>query len=163
MKKIFLILLIILPLYLLFSLFFLDKYSFLCPIEYTRYPVVRSDSRGNGFFAASRGNGSRMHEGIDLLAAINTPVSSARSGIIIAAASSRGMGNYVIIRHPGSLTTIYGHLLKIYVTKGQFVRQGQVIGAVGKTGNANYRDIQPHLHFEVRKNGIPQDPREYLE
>jgi len=163
MKKIFLILLVILPLYLLLSLFFLDKHSFLCPIEYTRYPVVRCDSRGNGFFAASRGNGSRMHEGIDLLAAINTPVTAARSGIIIAAASSRGMGNYVIIRHSGNITTVYGHLSKIYVRKGQFLRQGDVIGAVGKTGNANFRDIQPHLHFEVRKKGISQDPLEYLQ
>jgi murein DD-endopeptidase MepM/ murein hydrolase activator NlpD len=73
------------------------------------------------------------------------------------------MGNFVVIRHWDNLATIYGHLAQIYVTEGDFVRQGQVIGAVGKTGNANYRDIQPHLHFEVRKSGIPQDPIEYLE
>jgi murein DD-endopeptidase MepM/ murein hydrolase activator NlpD len=163
MKKIFLILLITLPFYLLFSLYFLDKHPFLCPIEYGRDIVVRCDSRGNGLFAASRGNGSRMHEGIDLLAGIGTPVFAARSGMVIAATHSRGMGNYVIIRHPGNITTLYGHLSKIYVAKGQFLRQGQIIGAAGKTGNANSRDIQPHLHLEVRRSGVPEDPRQYLE
>ena len=74
-----------------------------------------------------------------------------------------GSGNYVIIRHPGNISTLYGHLLEVYVKKNNLVRQGEVIGSVGKTGNANYADIQPHLHFEVRKNGIPQDPLEYLE
>jgi len=73
------------------------------------------------------------------------------------------MGNFIIIRHPGNIITMYGHLFRIYVNKNAFVRQGEVIGSVGKTGNANYRDIQPHLHFEIRKNGVPQDPLEYIE
>jgi len=104
-----------------------------------------------------------VHEGIDLFAEIGSPVLACRSGRIIAARKNRGMGNYIIIRHPGNIITVYGHLFRIYVYKNAFVRQGQVIGSVGKTGNANYRDIQPHLHFEIRKNGIPQDPLVYLE
>ena len=162
MKKILLILLIFLPVYLLISLYFLDKSYFLCPIEYKDDIVIRSDSRGNGLFAAER-SGSRLHNGIDLLAEIGTPVIAARSGIVIAAQNSRGMGNYIIMRHPGNITTIYGHLSAIYVSKGNFARQGDIIGAVGKTGNANLRDIQPHLHLEVRKDGIPEDPLAYLE
>jgi murein DD-endopeptidase MepM/ murein hydrolase activator NlpD len=161
MKKIFISLLVALPFYFLISLYFLDKHYFLCPIEYKADIIIRSDSRGNGFFAAER-NGKRTHEGIDLFAQIGTPVLACRSGQVIAARRSRGMGNYIIIRHPGNLTTIYGHLSKIYVHRRQFVRQGEVIASVGKTGNANYRDIQPHLHFEVRKDGIPQDPLDYL-
>jgi len=162
MKKILLFLLILLPIYLLIGLYFLDKDYFLCPIGYKRDILIRSDSRGDGFFAAER-NGNRLHNGIDLFAEIGTPVMASRSGIVVAAKQSRGMGNYVIIRHPGNIITIYGHLLRIYISQNNFVRQGEVIGAVGKTGNANYRDILPHLHFEVRKGGIPEDPLEYLE
>ena len=162
MKKIFLFLLIFLPIYLLISLYFLDKSYFICPIEYKNDIVIRSDRRGDGFFAAER-SGRRLHNGIDLFAEIGAPVLAARSGIIIVAKQSRGMGNYIIIRHPGNIITIYGHLSRIYVSQNNFVRQGDIIGAVGKTGNANLRDILPHLHFEVRKDGIPEDPLDYLE
>jgi murein DD-endopeptidase MepM/ murein hydrolase activator NlpD len=161
-KKILLFLFIALPVYLIISIHFLDKTYFLCPIEYQRDIVIRCDSRGNGFFGADR-NGNRLHQGIDLFAEVGTPVLASRSGIVIAARRSRGMGNYVILRHPGGITTIYGHLSRFNVNKNEFVRQGQIIGAVGKTGNANYRNIQPHLHLEVRKNGVPQEPLEYLE
>lgn len=162
MKKLFLFLLITLPLGLIAVFSFLDKNYFLCPIEYKRDILIRCDGRGNGFFAAER-NGNRLHEGIDLYAPLGTPVLASRVGKVIAARHTRGMGNYVIIRHLGNITTVYGHLSKIYVRIGQFVRQGDVIGLVGKTGNANFRDIQPHLHFEVRKKGVPQDPLEYLQ
>ncbi|PIP20260.1 MAG: hypothetical protein COX40_05715 [Candidatus Omnitrophica bacterium CG23_combo_of_CG06-09_8_20_14_all_40_11] len=162
MKKILLFLLLIMPIYLLVSLYFLDKNYFLCPIEYKQDAVIRCDSRGEGFFGSSR-NGNRTHEGIDLFAEIGSPVLACRSGIIVAARKNRGMGNFIIIRHPGNIITMYGHLFRIYVNKNAFVRQGEVIGSVGKTGNANYRDIQPHLHFEIRKNGVPQDPLEYIE
>jgi len=161
-KKTLLFLLFILPVYLSLSLYFLDKNYCLCPIEYKHDVVIRYDSRGEGFFAARR-NGNRLHEGIDLFAQIGSPVLACRSGIIIAARKSKGMGNFIIIRHPGNIISIYGHLSNIYVQKNAFVRQGEVIGTVGKTGNADYPDIQPHLHFEIRKNGIPQDPLEYLE
>ena len=162
MKKILLFLLILLPIYLLMSLCFLDKHYFLCPIEYKRDIVIRSDMHGDGFFAANR-HGRRVHRGIDLFAAIGTPVLASRSGKVIAAKENQGMGKYIVIKHPDSIITIYGHLSEIYVGKNKFVRQGEVIGSVGKTGNAAFRGIQPHLHFEVRKNGIPQDPLEYLE
>ncbi len=162
MKKTLFFLLIVLPIYIFVTLYFLDKESFSCPIEYPWDMVIRNDNRGDGFFGAGR-NGKRIHEGIDLFAKIGTPVSACRLGKVIAAKKTRGMGNYVIIRHPGNFTTVYGHLAEICVRKSQFVRQGQIIGRVGKTGNANYRDIQPHLHFEVRRDGTPQDPLEYLE
>jgi len=157
MRKILLFLLIILPIYLLVSLYFIDKEYFVCPIDYKRDILIRCDSRGEGFFAASR-RGNRFHEGIDLFAQIGSPVRAVRSGRVINANSNKGMGNYVIIRHPDNLITIYGHLSSIDVSQNEFVRQDEIIGRVGKTGNANYPNIQPHLHFEVRKNGIPRDP-----
>lgn len=162
MKKILLFLLITLPVYLGLSLYFLDKHYFLCPIEYKGDAVIRYDSRGDGLFGSAR-NGNRLHEGIDFFAKIGTPVLTVRSGKVIKATKNKGMGNYIVIRHSGNIITIYGHLAEICVTQNKFVRQGDIIGRVGKTGNANYPDIQPHLHFEIRKNGIPQDPMEYLE
>jgi murein DD-endopeptidase MepM/ murein hydrolase activator NlpD len=168
MKKVFLILLFVLPVYLVLSLFFLDKYSFLCPIEYSGDMVIRNDSRGEGFFSAKR-SGNRVHEGIDLFAEEGSPVLASRFGFVIVSRrieekeKKTGSGNYIVLRHPGGITTVYAHLSKVYVNKYRFVSQGQIIGRVGKTGNANYPDIHAHLHFEVRKNGIPQDPLDYLE
>lgn len=153
--------LIILLFFVLACLYYVDKVSFLCPITYQRDFVVRNDNRGEGHFAANR-SGSRVHEGIDLLAPLGTQVLASRLGIVVAARQNNGMGKYVILRHFGGVSTIYGHLSQIYVRQGEIIRQGEVIGAVGKTGNANYRDILPHLHFEVRKNDVPQDPLEYL-
>lgn len=154
--------LIIFSVYIIISLYFLDKDYFLCPIEYKRDIIIRSDNRGNGFFGAER-NGRRIHQGLDLFAEIGTLVSASRSGRIAAAAQNNGIGKFVIIKHPDSVVTIYGHLSETFVKKNQFVRQGEIIGSVGKTGNANLRDIQPHLHFEVRENGVPQDPLGYLQ
>jgi murein DD-endopeptidase MepM/ murein hydrolase activator NlpD len=163
MRKILLFLLIVSLLFLIISLYFLDKNYFLCPIEYKGGIFVRCDSRGNGFFGSPR-SGNRLHEGIDLFAQIGTPVLAVRLGkVVVSEEQYKGMGKYVVIRHPGNLVTIYGHLSKICVKRGQWVRQGEVIGEVGKTGNANYRDIQPHLHFEVRAAGVPSDPLEYLQ
>lgn len=161
MKKILLLLLLILPFYLAANIYWLDKKDFFCPVQYNGDIIIRSDARGNGYFASPR-NGKRLHRGIDLLAEIGTPVFSVRSGKVIAASSNNGMGKYVVIRHKGNLVTIYGHLNQIYVIKGSRVRQGSIIGSVGKTGNAKFNGIQPHLHFEVRKDGLPQDPLEYL-
>lgn len=163
MRKIFLFLTIIIPVYILISLYFLDKVYFLCPIEYKRDIIIRCDKMGEGFFSAKR-NGNRAHNGIDLLAEIGTPVKACRSGVVTVAANQiNGMGNYVVIQHPYNIKTLYGHLSKIFVSKNQPVRQGQVIGLTGNTGNANSSSILPHLHFEVRNNGVLEDPWEYLQ
>jgi murein DD-endopeptidase MepM/ murein hydrolase activator NlpD len=150
-----------LPVYLLVSLYYIDKETFICPIKYKGNMVIRNDSRGSGYFGAER-NGGRLHQGLDLFAPVGSDVMAVRSGRVIAAQQNRGMGKFVAIKHADGIRTIYGHLAQIYVRRFSFVRQGQVIGAVGKTGNANYRDIQPHLHFELKKDGVPQDPLEYL-
>jgi len=161
MKKILIFILLALSVYIPQSLGCLDKDYFSYPVQYKRDIIIRSDGWGDGFFAANR-NGRRQHQGIDLLAEVGTPVLATRSGKVVSAKQNNGMGKYIIIKHAGNFTSIYGHLSKIYVTNGEFVRQGQIIGLVGKTGNANYRGIQAHLHFEIRKGGVPADPLEYL-
>jgi murein DD-endopeptidase MepM/ murein hydrolase activator NlpD len=161
-KFLLLIILVGLPTYLVASIYSLDKNYFLCPIPYSWDMVIRCDSRGEGFFAAKR-NGNRMHKGIDLAADIGTPVLACRAGRVHTAVQPRGMGNYVVISHSDGLSSLYGHLSRIDVADGVFVRQGQVIGCVGKTGNAGHPGMQAHLHFEVKKDEVYHDPLEYLE
>jgi len=135
--------------------------KYICPVKYEDDVIIRCDGRGEGFFGAER-SGGRMHNGIDLYAKVGTPVLASRSGKVIAAKRNPGMGKYVIIRHRGNITTVYGHLNRTYVAKGQYVNQGKAIGSVGRTGNARYSGIQPHLHFEIKKRGVPQDPLNYI-
>ena len=79
--------------------------------------------------------------------------------VIYAGELSWGYGKYVMIDHGNNVTTLYGHLSKIYVVKGQKIGVGEVIGQEGETGWAT----GPHLHFEVRVFGIPVNPRKFLD
>jgi murein DD-endopeptidase MepM/ murein hydrolase activator NlpD len=99
----------------------------------------------------------RMHEGIDIGAACGTTIHAAASGTVIYAGWMDGYGNISIIDHGGGLATAYGHQSSIYVSGGS-VSQGQAVGAVGSTGHST----GCHLHFEVRVNGTPVNPLNYL-
>jgi murein DD-endopeptidase MepM/ murein hydrolase activator NlpD len=99
----------------------------------------------------------RMHEGIDIGAACGTTIHAAASGTVIYAGWMDGYGNITIIDHGGGLATAYGHQSSIYVSGGS-VSQGQAVGAVGSTGHST----GCHLHFEVRVNGTPVNPLNYL-
>jgi murein DD-endopeptidase MepM/ murein hydrolase activator NlpD len=100
----------------------------------------------------------RFHAGIDFGAAYGSTIRSADSGTVIFAGWYGGYGRAVIIDHGNSLTTLYGHTSQIYVTEGETVERGQAIAAVGSTGFST----GPHLHFEVRYNGEPVNPLNYL-
>jgi murein DD-endopeptidase MepM/ murein hydrolase activator NlpD len=100
----------------------------------------------------------RHHNGVDLKAKYGDPVYAAAGGRVIFTGISGGYGNLIIVAHANGYNTYYGHLSKICVTQGQKVRRGILIGKVGATG----RVTGPHLHFEVRKNGKPQDPLLYI-
>jgi len=100
----------------------------------------------------------KMHTGVDLTARTGTPVYAAGDGIVIRADhASRGYGNHVRIDHGFGYVTLYGHMSKLKVKKGQHVKRGDVIGLVGSTG----RSTGPHLHYEVRINGKPVNPINY--
>ena len=100
-----------------------------------------------------------FHSGIDIGAAYGTGVASAASGqVVLASYSGYGYGYYVIVRHSDGSETLYAHLSAIYVSLGQYVGQGETVGAVGCTGWCT----GPHLHFEVRIGGAPVDPLTYL-
>ncbi|NQT66954.1 MAG: peptidoglycan DD-metalloendopeptidase family protein [Actinobacteria bacterium] len=100
----------------------------------------------------------RFHSGIDIVASYGTPVKAADGGQVVQAGYFGGYGNSVMLYHGGGFATWYAHLSSINVSMGQFVQRGQVIGLIGSTGWTT----GPHLHFEVRINGAPQDPRAYL-
>lgn len=96
----------------------------------------------------------RAHLGVDYAAPTGTPVRSVGDGVVEFAGVQNGFGNVVFIKHRNSHTTVYAHLSRISVKRGQTVNQGQNIGATGATGWAT----GPHLHFEFRVNGQHQDP-----
>ncbi len=91
----------------------------------------------------------RHHHGVDFAAPYGTPVSSIGDGVVVYAGWKGGYGKYIRIRHPNGYQSGYGHLSRIYVRRGQRVKQGQLIGRVGSTGLST----GPHLHFEILKDG----------
>lgn len=96
----------------------------------------------------------RAHTGVDYGAPTGTPARSVGDGTIEFAGVQNGYGNVVMVRHRGSDVTVYAHLSKILVQRGQSIAQGQTVGLVGQTGWAT----GPHLHFEFRVNGQFKDP-----
>jgi murein DD-endopeptidase MepM/ murein hydrolase activator NlpD len=102
-----------------------------------------------------------MHAGLDIAAPDGTPIRAADSGTVIlfqGTGASGGYGNFVCVGHSGSVASCYAHLSRFGTSPGASVRQGQVIGYVGNTGNS----FGAHLHFEVRVNGSPVNPMGYL-
>jgi murein DD-endopeptidase MepM/ murein hydrolase activator NlpD len=100
----------------------------------------------------------RFHAGVDFGAGHGSTIQAADAGVVIFSGWYGGYGNAVVVSHGGSLTTLYGHASELYVAEGQTVQQGQAIAAVGSTGFST----GPHLHFEVRQNGEPVNPLEFL-
>lgn len=99
-----------------------------------------------------------FHSGIDIGVASGTPIKCSANGTVIMSTWYGGYGNCIIVDHGGGWSTLYGHCSALYVSKGKTVLQGTVIGAVGSTGMST----GPHLHFEIRYNGSPVDPRSRL-
>jgi murein DD-endopeptidase MepM/ murein hydrolase activator NlpD len=97
---------------------------------------------------------TRFHAGLDFGAAWGSPIVAAADGQVVAAGWAGGYGREVRIAHGGGLTTIYGHMSGIVASPGSFVRAGQLIGYVGSSGLST----GPHLHYEVRQNGVAVNP-----
>ena len=96
----------------------------------------------------------RAHKGTDFAASTGTPARTIGDGVVEFAGVQNGFGNVVFVKHRNNMETVYAHLSKINVKAGQSVTQGQTIGLVGSTGWAT----GPHLHFEVRVDGVQKDP-----
>lgn len=100
-----------------------------------------------------------MHSGLDIAAREGSEVVAPASGMVIFAGERAAYGNCIVIDHQrGDITTLYGHLSAMLVKPGDKVQRGQHIGKVGTTG----RSTGPHLHYEVRINGVPVNPRRFI-
>lgn len=99
-----------------------------------------------------------FHEGLDFSAAEGDQIKATAAGMVIATGKTPDYGNYVKIKHGGSIETMYAHASQILVKKGDLVSKDEVIALVGNTG----RSTGPHLHYEIRFNGRSLDPRKYL-
>ena len=98
------------------------------------------------------------HTGLDIAAATGTKIKAAAGGTVTFSGYKGSYGYLTVINHGNGIETYYGHCSKLYVTAGQKVNQGDVIAAVGNTGNST----GPHLHLEIRINGVAYNPQNYL-
>ena len=98
------------------------------------------------------------HQGVDLTAPMGTAVFAALEGLVITSGHHRQYGNYIVLDHGNGICTVYAHHKYNIVNKGDTVRRGQEIAKVGRTGNAT----GPHLHFELRCDGVPLNPLLFL-
>ena len=96
-----------------------------------------------------------FHTGLDIAAVQGTDILAARAGIVFFKGFDKTLGNHIILKHEGGFLSVYGHLLDIDVTLNQEVYSGMVIGHVGNTGLST----GPHLHFEIKKEGIQRSCR----
>ena len=103
--------------------------------------------------------GRRQHKGVDLAAPTGTPVYAAADGVVSRADWFSSYGLYVSLEHGGSIETRYGHMSRLNVYAGEQVHKGDLIGYVGTTG----RSTGPHLHYEVRIEGVAVNPMPYLQ
>jgi murein DD-endopeptidase MepM/ murein hydrolase activator NlpD len=120
------------------------------------WPVPYDVARISSVFGAPRG--SSRHQGVDLTAPKGTKVRATADGRVIFAGKSGAFGRLVVVEHSGGYETFYAHLKSIEVKQGRKLKRGTVIGTVGKSGNATGF----HLHYEVRLQGTPVNPRSYL-
>jgi murein DD-endopeptidase MepM/ murein hydrolase activator NlpD len=116
-------------------------------------------SSGFGYRSDPFDGDAAFHAGLDFKAPFGAPVVAAAWGRVAVVGQRNGYGNVVEINHGNGLLTRYAHMSAFRTRVGQPVRAGEVIGAVGSTG----RSTGPHLHFEVRLNGQPVNPRPFLE
>ncbi|MCK4236653.1 MAG: M23 family metallopeptidase, partial [Candidatus Krumholzibacteria bacterium] len=131
------------------------------PVAFS-YPVKKFDlERITSFFGIRkhpRYNTREFHRGIDIKAEYGEQAFASACGTVIFAGRQSGFGNVVIIDHGHRFSTVYAHLWVLEVDKGAQVKTGDVIGKIGRTGNAT----GTHLHFEIRVEGEAVDPLDYL-
>lgn len=120
--------------------------------------VVPAQGNISSRYGAREAIRDHTHQGLDIAAKTGTPIKAAAEGEIIFSGTMGGYGNLIIIDHGNGIKTYYGHCSKLYKKKGSIVKAGDKIAAVGSTGNST----GPHLHFEIRKNGVYVNPAKYL-
>ncbi len=103
--------------------------------------------------------GGAFHAGLDLTGQTGDAIHAAADGVVVRAGWWAGYGKVVVVDHGNGMETRYGHMSRFHVKEGDTIRQGQIIGGMGSTG----RSTGTHLHFEIRLDGRPLDPRPFLD
>jgi murein DD-endopeptidase MepM/ murein hydrolase activator NlpD len=129
-------------------------------------PVARGDAPSFAWPVSGRvisdfgsiANGGK-NDGINIATALDAPIHASASGTVTYAGDElKNYGNLVLVKHAGGFTTAYAHADRLVVSRGDFVAKGQVIGYAGQTGDVS----APQLHFEIREQTTPVNPRTYL-
>lgn len=132
-------------------------------ISFQKVPISLNLIRPiTGSISSRFGSVSRIrvsqHTGLDIAAPTGTPIKVAASGTVTFAGTHKSYGKLLVVSHGNGIETYYGHCSKLYVSAGEQVKQGDVIAAVGSTGNST----GPHLHLEIRINGVAYNPQNYV-
>lgn len=134
-----------------------DRLAHIPAIQPVSSKYLKQMASGYGYRSDPIYGTTKFHEGMDFSADIGTPVYATGDGVVNSAGWESGYGNAIVINHGYNYTTRFAHLSKILVRPGQTVKRGDLIGAVGNTG----KSTGPHLHYEVRYKGQPQNPVNY--
>ncbi len=121
-------------------------------------PISGFISSGFGYRTDPFTKKIKFHRGIDIAAPVGTAVRASLDGRVVSIGYNPLFGNHIFIRHQIGFSTLYGHLERVFVQRGSTVSRGQPIGSVGNTG----KSTGPHLHFEIRKNGVPIQPKDLI-
>lgn len=111
-----------------------------------------------GYRKSPFGGRREFHKGVDIAAKNRSPVVATADGVVTFAGAKAAYGKTVVIDHGHGIVTSYGHLSKTLVETGRHVKRGETVGLVGSTG----RSTGPHVHYEVRLDGIPVNPQKYV-
>jgi murein DD-endopeptidase MepM/ murein hydrolase activator NlpD len=122
------------------------------------WPVRGWISSRFGYRVSPFTNEKEFHKGLDICTPMNAPIAAPADGVISSIGWDYGYGKILTIKHGYGVKSKYAHLAKTLVKKGQYVKRGQRIALVGKTG----RTTGPHLHYEVHLNGVPLNPLRYI-
>jgi len=122
------------------------------------WPVNGPITSGFGSRTAPLTGGSEAHQGIDIASGLGIPVVATADGTVVQSGWSGGYGNLVQINHGNGIETLYGHNSQLAVSVGQTVKKGQLISYVGSTGIST----GPHVHYEIRENGVAVNPIKYM-
>ncbi|MCI3922611.1 M23 family metallopeptidase [Paenibacillus sp. TRM 82003] len=136
-----------------------EKLAYLRSITPSIYPTISTQITSTfGFRRDPFTRRSAYHKGIDFGGDKGDPIFATAAGNVSRTGYDRAMGNYIFLKHGNGLETVYMHLTKSLVKKGQNVKKGEKIGTLGSTG----RSTGPHLHYEVHKNGEAINPKPYI-
>lgn len=124
----------------------------------TIWPVTGFVSSSFGGRMSPFGRGNQFHKGLDIANRVGTPIIAPAEGTVTLSGHDGAYGNSVEINHGGGIVTKYAHMQRAIVKQGEWVKRGQVLGYIGMTG----RTTGPHLHYEVRLNGVPVNPMRYI-